>query len=192
MNIDENTNQASYYLGVDPGWTNLGYSLINDATGSILTGHLVPADLPIGGTPDYLLAAVRRTHNIHPATDIRWAAMERFVYYKGVHNPNSEQILMVTGQLQYLLYATRTPVKMFRAIEWKNYLLRYLFKTYGFKNPNANGAMDKQFSLRAAEFIAQKVFNSDFIFDTDHEADAFCLAFMAKLSHSANNCTTKP
>lgn len=182
-----------WYIGIDPGWTNLGYSLINDATGEILTGHLVPADLPIGSTPDILLGLIRRASEeaggepIHPVRDILWGSMERFVYYKGVHNPDSENILMVTGQLQHFFYVTKTPVKMHRAIEWKNFLLRHLFKNFGFTNPNANGVMDKIFSISAAEFIAQKVLNSDYVFDTDHEADAFCLAYMSKLSHFAAN-----
>lgn len=176
-----------YFIGVDPGWTNLGYSIISEDLGTILTGHLVPRDLPPGSTPDILLQRLSGAlEGFHPARDILFGAMERFVYYKGVHNPNSEQILMVTGQLQYFYHLTHTPVKLFRAVEWKNFLVRYLFKTMGFRNENADGSLDKNFSFAAARAIADHFGREDYEFKTDHEADAFCLSYLSRLSYYQN------
>ena len=98
--------------------------------------------------------------------------MERFVYYKGVHNPDSEHILMVTGQLQYAMHLLNCPLNMYKAIDWKKALAKHLFVTRKFENPSDR--LDKVFSLAAAK----EVCGHDF--ERDHEADATCLSYLAK------------
>ena len=100
--------------------------------------------------------------------------MERFVYFgQESHNPDSERILMVTGQTQFWLADNFSIVPtMFRSYDWKNRLSKHLFKQ-GFRNPSDR--LDKKFSIAAAEFIFDREF------ETDHEADAACMAYIARM-----------
>ncbi len=156
----------NYYFGCDPGWTNLAYAYVDEDLKLVETGVVVPKDFD---APDAYPTATMRMAGCDDI--ILGAAMERFVYYDGIHNPNSEQILMVTGQMQYGLYDEFEVVPdMYKAYDWKSRLSKYLFKQ-GFRNPSES--LDKEFSIAAAEFIFECKF------ETDHEADAACLAFMA-------------
>lgn len=156
-----------WFFGCDPGWTNLAYAFISEDD-DLITGVLVPKDIKGACLTPFLVH-----DNIGPKDTIVSAAMERFVYFKGVHNPDSERILMVTGQMQFWLAREFNQVPMmFRSYDWKNTLSRHLFKK-GFRNPSES--LDKEFSIAAAEFIFEQEF------DTDHEADAACLAYLAKV-----------
>lgn len=154
-----------YYLGCDPGWTNLAYAWVGGDGKLIETGCLVPKELPCGATPEQFVMNMENDHG-----EIKGAAMERFVYYDGIHNPHSEHILMVTGQIQHWLHCHDTVPAMFKAYDWKSRLSKNLYKK-GFRNPSDR--FDKIFSVAAAEFIFEVEF------DTDHEADAACLAYIA-------------
>lgn len=156
-----------YYFGCDPGWTNLAYAWVGEEGELVETGCLVPKDLKCAETPEHFC----RTTWV-PLDELGGAAMERFVYYDGIHNPNSEQILMVTGQIQHWLRGYEEIPTMFKAYDWKSRLSKHLYKK-GFRNPSDR--FDKVFSMAAAEYI----FNIDF--KTDHEADAACLAYIAYL-----------
>lgn len=165
-----------YFLGVDPGWTNLAYAWLRE-DGELLTGCLNPKTLPKGIlTPDKVAEAIE-DYNLFEDT-LEGAVMERFVYYDGISNPDSERILMVTGQLQYWLadHYEVVPV-MIKAYDWKNRLSKHLYKQ-GFRNPSDR--LDKTFSLAAARFAFP-----DYEFKTDHEADAACMAYIARLLHNA-------
>lgn len=165
-----------YYIGCDPGWTNLAYAIVDEDCNLVKTGCLVPKELKGAVAPLEISEYIK--NNCVKATMKDWvggAAMERFVYFDGVHNPNSEQILMVTGQMQFMLKDHwNTTATMFRSFDWKNRLSKHLFKQ-GFRNPSKDKRLDKEFSIAAAEFIFKCKF------DTDHEADAACLAYIARL-----------
>lgn len=160
-----------YYLGVDPGWTNLAFAWLSE-DGHLTTGCLIPKDLKGAITPNLVEDAVDA--NKDESVELCGMMMERFVYYDGVHNPNSEQILMVTGQMQFWAKDRYdvTPV-MIKAFDWKNRLSKHLYKK-GFRNPSER--LDKEFSLAAAEFIFP-----EHNFLTDHEADAACMAYISRL-----------
>lgn len=159
------------YLGVDPGFTDLAYSII-DTDGHILrTGVLCPKELGCGNTPKEIENVLTELG----VTSVLGASFERYVTYDGKSNPRSEEILMVTGELRF--WASDrfgiTPY-MWRAIDWKNRMSKHLYKQ-GFRNPSDR--LDKKFSVAAAEFT----FGYDF--DTDHEADASLLAYTARMLH---------
>ncbi len=166
-----------YFLGVDPGWKNLGWALCDENFSLVATGVLVPASIEEAGyglTPDAIAVSIKSEVG---EVNIVGACMERYVTYKGKHNPASEQILMVTGQLQYWLnHLVESDYKMFRAYDWKSSLLRYLHKNKGFHNPVQD--LDKEFSMAAASYCF------DTTFKTDHEADAACLSYIACLLHT--------
>lgn len=165
-----------WYLGCDPGWTNLAYAWLSEA-GDLITGCVIPKELPKGNLAPTVVANAWFDEldwdNMDAQDELKGAAMERFVYFDGVHNPNSEQILMVTGQMQYFLASEHgvTPT-MFRSYDWKDRLSKHLYKQ-GFRNPSDR--LDKQFSIAAAEWIFDREF------ETDHEADAACMAYIARL-----------
>lgn len=154
------------YLGCDPGWTNLAYAWMDEYE-DLKTGCINPKELPKGVLAPMVIDM--------PNTGvIAGAVMERFVYYGGMHVPDSEYILMVTGQMQYMLasHAEIVPT-MFKAFDWKTRLSKHLYKK-GFRNPSDR--LDKVFSLAAASFLFP-----DYTFETDHEADAACMAYIARM-----------
>jgi hypothetical protein len=155
-----------HYLGCDPGWTNLAWAILSEE-GDLKTGVMSPKDIKGIGTP----LVIEENLDDH---DIGGAVMERFVYYDGVHNPNSEHILMITGQIQFYLsdYYKVVPT-MIKAFDWKSRLSKHIFKM-GFENPSDR--LDKEFSVAAAEFLFP-----EYDFRTDHEADAACMAYIARL-----------
>lgn len=155
------------YSGIDPGWTNLGFAKIRigeDGTPLILEkGSINPSTRGICGTIEYL----RSSFGIFSSEKL---CLERYVTYSGKENPASEQILMLTGAL-ILGQGDDSEIILRRAIDWKSELCKYLVKTKGFKNPAPSRKLDKDFSLAAAECLFSDSFNSD------HEADAACLAY---------------
>ena len=158
------------FIGIDPGWTNLGWGVIDDDMKYVASGTWNPKNLGHGKTGPLLFEHISEV----VGSDIRLAkmlGMERFVYYKGVHNPDSENILMVTGELTAVATLNNIPFSMFRAVEWKTNLAKYLAMTQGFKNPS--DSLDKKFSMAAAEAATGHTFK------VDHEADASCLAYVA-------------
>jgi len=155
----------NYFLGIDPAWKTLGWSLIDEDRDYIDSGVLDPSKMKSGEVPEVL-------SKLLPHGDILGCCMERFVYYKGVHNPDSERILMVIGQLQHWLHINDIPVTLFKAFDWKSRLSKDLYKNKDFRNPSDR--LDKEYSLAAAEAALGVEFK------TDHEADAGCLAYIAR------------
>ena len=158
------------FLGVDPGWTNLGWALSNEKGELLMSGTLCPKELGHGNTAIHLLKFLESEG--YPIAAVKGLGMERFVYYKGVHNPDSENILMVTGEFtsQSSLHAIR--VNLFRAIDWKKALAKHLWLSCAFRNPSES--FDKKFSFAAALCIYKVTFK------VDHEADAGCLSYLAR------------
>lgn len=160
MNLDDYC-----FIGVDPGYVNLGYSLTDGECRTLRHGVLSPRQMGITDT-------VRFISNLVPKHKTPILVLERYVAYEGVHNPNSEDILMLIGALVYEFENKDERVLQFRAIDWKPKLCKILFKQ-GFRNP-AN-KFDKEYSLAAAKAV------SGIDFKTDHEADATCLSHLGYL-----------
>ena len=157
------------FLGVDPGWTNLGWCLL-DESGVVVSGTMCPKDNGHGMTAISLLEHIKSLGlNIE---DIRGICLERFVYYDGKHNPDSENILMVTGEFMAIASSLGIPFKLFRAIDWKTALAKHLWLKMAFKNPSQ--ALDKKFSMAAAKCALDNTFK------VDHEADGGCLAYLLR------------
>lgn len=161
----------NYYFGVDPGHTDLAYAIIDRDYKIIKTEVLCPKELGCGGTPYKMEDAVEY---MTLGDTISGMSMERYVTYDGKSNPRSEDILMITGQIQFWSVDRFgvTPV-MWRAFDWKSRLSKHMYKQ-GFRNPSDR--LDKVFSLAAARFLFP-----DYEFKTDHEADAACMAYIARM-----------
>ena len=158
------------YIGIDPGWTNLGWGVIDDNFKYVASGTWNPKSIGHGKTAINLFKHIGEVIGSDVWT-AKMLGMERFVYYKGVHNPDSENILMVTGEITAVATLHELDFWMFRAVDWKTNLAKYLAMTQGFKNPS--DSLDKKFSMAAAEAATGHTFK------VDHEADASCLAYVA-------------
>ena len=175
--------QDFLFLGIDPGWKNLGWGLV-DANGKyVRSGTLNPSLYDIGETPLAILEELEEEYAY-----IRGASMERYVVYQGKYNPDSEHILLVTGSLQYMIKRDlECPLAMYKAIDWKTPLAKHIYLTTGLENPS--NRLDKEFSMFAAETLTGKTFK------VDHEADASCLAWLAsaawRRSRGISNPTTQ-
>ena len=162
--------QDYLFLGIDPGWKNLGWGLVDIDGKSVASGTLNPSEFGVGETPFALLEAIEPYQNY-----IKGASMERYVVYKGQYNPDSEHILLVTGSLQYMIKGDlECPLGMYKAIDWKTPLAKHIYLTTGQENPSDR--LDKVFSMFAGEILTGKQFK------VDHEADASCLAWLASAS----------
>jgi hypothetical protein len=159
-----------YKVGVDPGWSNLGLSVLDEHNTPILSVVLTPSN---AGT---ISAATREVEDtLAPYWGkITSAAVEKYVVYgRGVPSKAGIDTTMMVGALQYMFYSKGVEPQLYRAIDWKQSVCKQLFKEKGFKNPS--DSFDKKFSYAAALCICSKDF------DTDHEADAACLAYQSSL-----------
>lgn len=159
--------QDCLFLGIDPGWKNLGWG-ITDVNGKYVdSGTLNPSEYGIGETPLALLEEIEQYQNY-----IKGASMERYVVYQGKYNPDSEHILLVTGSLQYMIKGDlEAPLSMYKAIDWKTPISKHIYLTTGQENPSDR--LDKVFSMFAGEILTGHKFK------VDHEADACCLSWLA-------------
>jgi hypothetical protein len=159
-----------FSIGVDPGWSSFGISILNRETGEIHKNSYVPKDyITIKGFVDELNSwIVDRVKGIDEVD----VFIERFVAYSGVQSSASEDILMLIGGL--VLYFSNTfsiPV-MVRALDWKVKLCHFLVKNKQISNPYSN--FDKRYSFWAAEQL------SNIKLSSNHEADAICISFLTK------------
>jgi hypothetical protein len=153
-----------HYLGIDPGWKNLGVVLM-DQDGKILLSKTVDCS-------GFATLAEAVDDAIPAGIPIRGAFMERYVTYgRGTPNKDTESTQKVIGALEYALQKRGVKVDLWRAIDWKTILCKHLVVTKGFSNPSKT--MDKKFSSAAAKAASgASAVNS-------HEADATCLCYMA-------------
>lgn len=152
------------HLGIDPGTVNIGVAVTDDE-GNLLRSEVLNSKETGFNATVVQIALIRHDY------ELKTLGMERYVAYKGMHSGASEEILMIIGAIRYA-YADYS-VSLFRAIDWKPTLCKYLVKHKGFSNPSTS--FDKKYSRAAAQCITgQKV-------KTDHEADAICLSFMWKV-----------
>lgn len=173
-----------YRLGIDPAWKNLGVSLVRE---SVETGELTlvastvmnPSGYPtiplfVADLHSWVYEKIDGDINDEdiPTTDhLESVTIERFVAYAGVSTSETENICMIIGALQQLMYDRwGCHSLMLRAIDWKTSLVKELFKRKSFENPSAK--LDKKFSIAAAKACL----DHDHKFATDHEADSTCLA----------------
>jgi len=162
------------FLGVDPGWKNLGWSVTDEKGRYIKSGSVDPSTLPLGSIGQYLLSQLEEE-----APFLAGMAMERYVVYKGKYNSDSEHILLVTGALQALACQLGIPLDMYKAIDWKTRAAKFIYKTTRQENPSDR--LDKVFSMFAALVLLEVEFESD------HEADASCLSWFAGMAWRASN-----
>lgn len=165
------------YVGVDPGWKNLGLAiLIENEEGDLCikyTSVLNPSSFKtiteFINHLDQLITPLINT--------VSGVVIERFVAYGSIHTAESENINMLIGALCYYFGSKdiwNTEPVLVRAIEWKTSLVKRLFKIKGFNNPS--DSLDKKFSIAAAKSCV----NIEKELPTDHESDAVCLASMTK------------
>lgn len=161
-----------YTIGIDPGWRNLGIALsdVTDGKGVLLKSKTL--DPSKSSSYSNFLASVS---DLCGDYSLNLVCIERYVPFKGMHTPNSEEINKLIGALCYFFEDKHgLQPQLFRSIEWKTKLAQELYKTGNFKNPSTS--LDKKFSLAAAAFccnVKGKI--------TDHEADAVCLSYYPTL-----------
>lgn len=151
-------------IGIDPGSRNLGVA-VTDENGKVV--HTSLLDPKLNG----FRGCINDVINIGLFYDVEKVCIERFVAYENIMSKATEDILMLIGGLKYGFMADVDLIpKMFRAIEWKPALCKYLVKKFKFSNPS--NSFDKKYSIAAAAcIIGEKP-------KTDHEADAICLSYM--------------
>lgn len=152
------------HLGIDPGTANIGVAITDD-DGKLLFSHVysLKDDGGLQGVTEQIVELAYRHY-------ISTCAIERFVTFKGIHSKASEEILMLIGYLRYALTLAKVDIKLYRSIEWKPALCKYLVKNCGFDNPSIK--FDKIFSKAAAETITKEKIKND------HIADAIGLSRM--------------
>lgn len=155
------------FLGIDPGWKNLGFAVLSGDKKLLRSGTLNPSAYGNARTVELISDEV----SLVKGEDVlECVTIERFVSYKGVHSADSENILMLIGALEYYFTTKNITTRLFRAADWKIPLVKLLVKERNFDNPSQS--LDKGFSLAAARCCT-----GGHIFKTDHEADAACLAY---------------
>jgi hypothetical protein len=177
---------SEYSVGIDPGWKNLGISIVKKSTEGLELIHsltLNPSEIADAKRCRLILSEV--ITQIPPQT-VKHFVVERYVSYQNVNTAEAENILMLIGGLlesgRHLFYGS--DILMLRAIEWKMELVKTLVKLKGFNNPSDK--LDKKFSIAAAKACLDK----EPTFKTDHEADSICLATIPFLRESISAKTT--
>lgn len=161
------------YVGIDPGWKNLGLAITKqDEEGKITLIHSeVMNPSSYTSITQYVDALDKVLTPL--TTHLAGVTMERFVAYNTIHTAESESINMLIGALSYYFGSPNiwdVEPNLVRAIDWKTALVKQLFKKKGFQNPS--DALDKKFSIAAAKCCL----DHEIEFKTDHEADAVCLS----------------
>lgn len=155
------------HLGIDPGTKNIGVAVTSD-TGKLLYGQIWSLD---ENRAEGMLTLAGRVRYLCGEFKVTTAAIERFVAFKGIHSKASEDILMLIGCLWYAIKTFNQPeIKLYRSIEWKPALCRFLVKETQFDNPSQK--FDKVFSKAAATQITKEKITND------HLADAIGLSRM--------------
>lgn len=168
------------YLGIDPGWKNLGFSMAQYDTETTHITLLHSQVFNISGykgiTPaikDIVATFIR----YKPDNAIfRQLTIERFISYKNVDSAEFEIINRIIGALDIYFNEALVPTyptRLERAIDWKTSLVKALHIKSGFENPSET--LDKKFSIAAGKACLDEVPGKKM---TDHEYDAVCLACM--------------
>jgi hypothetical protein len=179
--MSEDIQMYNYSLGIDPGWKNLGLGIVRQKVDHEDKGiELVHSQVLNPSALDGILGTAetikRICYKIVPGYDANYftAALERYVPYNNVFTAEAENITMLIGCLTQSCnesLISDTPPALYRAIDWKMALVKALFKWKRFSNPSDK--LDKKFSIAAAKAC---ISNPEKEIETDHEADAICLA----------------
>lgn len=182
------------YIGIDPGVVNTGVSIsatYGDSSFKVFkTFVFCPRDSGLE-LVDKAVAAKKLAAQIEQAhweclelipeenryqlgyETSKEALIERYVSYQGKLTSESEEVLLFIGSLISELHNVGISVKVARAVDWKMYLVKQLFKKEGFKNPSEK--LDKKFSDAAATHILGTKPK------TNHESDAVGLGYVLYL-----------
>lgn len=166
---DDPEEDAVFSLGIDPGWKNLGMSLVKqvgDKRRIVKTWTINPSERGIAETVEFMLNEV--AFELRYMRFLNSVVIERYVSYNNILTTEAENIVSLIGALQYGFRGSK--VLLFRAIDWKVNLVKSLVKKHGFNNPSSK--LDKKFSVAAAKACL----TDEYEFPNDHEADATCLA----------------
>lgn len=169
------------YLGIDPGWKNLGFGVV---TFNTETKEIKRIHSQVFNTSGYKsiteavkAIAAKFVEYAKPFLDagavFKGFTMERFIAYKNVDSAEFEIINRLIGALAIYFetnFDLQTPTRLERAIDWKMNLVKSLHINKQFENPSTS--LDKKFSLAAGKAVTTVPED----FKTDHEADAVCLA----------------
>lgn len=171
---------TTFYIGIDPGWKNLGFTLLKEEDGQLTALFIQTfnvSEMTIEGLITELTAELKK-HDFFGTSHKRYVAIERYVAYNNIFTSDSERILLVIGAL-YLFFKMRgSDIRLYRAIDWKTELVKLLTKHHGFDNPSTS--LDKKFSIAAAVCcLGNKEFKND------HEADSICLASLGSIKAQA-------
>ena len=161
---------TKFLLGIDPGRVNLGAALVySNSNDWKITIHKCWTENPSKAKNFEEFA-----HLVFNDIEAKSFTMERFIPYNGVMSPETEGVTSLIGmlRLQFYLKSNGVVAELYKAIDWKMFLVKHLARHYGFTNLSKSGNLDKEFSLSAARFIST---NPERI-KNDHEADAVCLA----------------
>lgn len=164
----------NFHLGIDPGSTNLGWAILSEDRAQYASGTFSYKKYDVIGEGSLALWDIIRS-NLPEGGAIVSAAIERYVPYDGKFNANSELTCEVIGSLTLLLHQNGIKYLKTRAIDWKIAVCKLLFLTERFTNPSTK--LDKVFSVALAVHLLKSK-----VFKTDHEADAYGLAFYAMQS----------
>jgi Holliday junction resolvasome RuvABC endonuclease subunit len=168
------SKDIEYHIGIDPGWKNLGLA--------VLTKNLETNEIKLVKSKVFNVSEFGSISKFVDVLDefitplilhVDSVTIERYVTYAGVNTAESENICMVIGALTYYFAGSLSWGKeplLVRAIDWKTTLVKTLVKKKKFDNPSDK--LDKKFSIAAAKACLDE----EVKFDTDHEADAICLA----------------
>lgn len=191
------TEKRRLFLGVDPGWKNLGFSVLELVDPKEFKFKIRscttfnPSENSLSFATNLPIHVIKTLQEeLFKEFSLKNLTMERFVPYKGVQSAESENILILTGNIQ-MMFHLNNPVQesglnalLVRAIDWKIQMVQFLNKYFNFENPSA--ALDKKFSIKAAQSI---VTNPELI-KTDHEADSICIAAYPFISEFVQNSKT--
>ncbi len=160
------------HLGIDPGPTNLGWALLSEDRTFAVSG--VFDYKPFSDTSEGSTCLFNTILSHLPEDAILLSAgIERYVPYSGKFTSNGEKVCEIIGSLTLLMYQRGIKYVKVRAIDWKIAVVKALYILDGFHNSAEQ--LNKEFSVSAAKHIL----NGEKVFKTDHEADAFGLAYFS-------------
>lgn len=154
------------HAGIDPGTRNIGVAITDD------DGKLVHSQV-FDMVKDGLEVTINNI--VEYTKDCSTVCIERFVPYQGKHSKASEKTTMLIGGLAYAYMNKGITPEMYRAIDWKIKLCKYLVRNKDFDNPSSS--FDKRYSIAAAKCITG-ISQKEKL--TTHEGDAACLSYMWK------------
>lgn len=160
-------------VGIDPGWSSFGICVREPDINQVTYHNFIPKDLPS------FISIVKLLEETYPSflnSEFKnnQIFIERFVPYNNVQSGAAEDTLMVIGMLRHYFESKGSSVFLYRAIDWKSKLCKWMVRNKSFSNPSKG--FDKVFSVAAAKCLLE---SEGFTFKgSTHEADAICLSYL--------------